>query len=152
MTLTRSYLHHGGAIPLLAETVDDRFRCTVSAHAEREAVVSLHQDRRLSYRELDALVERVARGLLAMGVARGDRVGVWGVNTVEWLALELATSRVGALLVNINPAYRIAELRHALRLAQVNVVFLMPRFRSSDYLGMIRELVPDPLGPVIEHL
>ena len=147
MTLTRSYLHHGGTVPLLHETVDDTFRRTATAHADREAVVSLHQDRRLTYRELDALVERVSRALVAMGVARGDRVGIWGVNTIEWLALELATARVGALLVNINPAYRLSELRHALRLAQINFVFLMPSFRSSDYLGMIRQLVPEAEGP-----
>jgi fatty-acyl-CoA synthase len=78
-----------------------------------------------------------------MGISRGDRVGVWGINSIEWLTLELATARVGAVLVNINPAYRVSELRHALRLAEVNFVFLMPSFRSSDYLGMILELVPE---------
>lgn len=147
MALTRSYSHHGGSEPLVGETVDDLFRRIAAAHAQREACVSLHQNRRLSYAELDALVERVARGLLAMGVARGDRVGVWGNNTVEWLALELGTARIGALMVNINPAYRVSELRHALRLAEVNFVFFMPAFRSSDYLGMIRELVPEAEHP-----
>jgi fatty-acyl-CoA synthase len=143
MALTRSYLHSGGTEPLLGETVDEMFTRVAGAHGDREAVVSLHQGRRLTYRELDALTDRVARGLLAMGVARGDRVGVWGINTIEWLALELGTARVGALLVNINPAYRISELRHALRLAEINYVFLMPSFRSSEYLAMMRDLVPE---------
>ena len=145
MSLTRSYLHRPGDVPLLGETVDGMFRRVVKNHAQREAVVSLHQGDRLTYQQLDQRVEQVARGLLGIGVARGDRVGVWGINTTEWLTLELATARVGALLVNINPAYRVSELRHSLRLAEVNYVFLMPAFRSSDYLGMMLELVPEAL-------
>lgn len=143
MTLVRSYMHRVGTTPLVSETIDTMFRRVARDFPDREAVVSLHQKLRLTYGDLDRYIERVARGLIAMGVARGDRVGVWGINTVEWLVLELATARVGALLVNINPAYRVSELRHALRLAEVNVLFLMPAFRSSAYLEMILELVPE---------
>ena len=143
MARTLSYMHRGGTTPLESETIDSLFRRIARVSADREAVVSCHQGVRLTYTDLDAYVQQAARGLLAMGVSRGDRVGVWGINTVEWLVLELATARVGALLVNINPAYRVSELRHALRLAEINFVFLMPAFRSSDYFEMILDLVPE---------
>lgn len=143
MGLVRSYVHRGGVEPLLGETVDGLFQRAVREHGGCEAVVSLPQGVRLTYKQLDDRVDEVSRGLLAMGVARGDRVGVWATDTVEWLLLQLATARVGAVLVNINPASRVSELRHALRLAEVNHVFLMPAFRSSDYVRMLIELVPE---------
>ena len=143
MSISRSYIHNGGSEALLGLTIDEHLRGVIAAHGEREAVVSLPQGRRVTYAQLDEQVEAVARGLIGMGVAAGDRVGIWATDNLEWVLLQLATARVGAVLVNINPAYRIAELRHALRLAQVSCVFLMPRFRSSDYVGMMRELVPE---------
>ncbi len=140
---SRSYVHQGGSEPLLGRTIDEHFKLIVRQFPDRDAVVSLPQRRRATYRQLDGEVERVARGLLGLGVARGDRVGIWATDNLEWVLLQLATARVGAILVNINPAYRISEVRHALRLAQVNCLFLMPSFRSSDYAGMLRELVPE---------
>ncbi|MCB9848954.1 MAG: AMP-binding protein [Phycisphaeraceae bacterium] len=143
MSRTRSYVHRGGEQPLLGVTVDEMFRTIAGRFPQREAIVCIQQDERLRYADLDQRVDIAARALLAMGVARGDRVGVWSTDNVEWVVLQLATARVGAVLVNINPAYRVAELRHALRLAEVNAVFLIPAFRSSQYVRMLLELIPE---------
>ncbi|MCB0217112.1 MAG: AMP-binding protein [Caldilineae bacterium] len=141
-----AYQHLGGERPLVGETVDDCFRASVARYPDREAVIALPQARRLSYRELDREVQRLAKGLMAIGVARGDRVGIWSTNTLEWVLLQLATARIGAVLVNINPAYRIAELEHALRLARVQTLCLIPAFRRSDYVDMVNRLCPELAG------
>ncbi|MGB5252875.1 MAG: fatty acid CoA ligase family protein, partial [Sedimenticolaceae bacterium] len=101
---------------------------------------------------LAAAVDRVAAGLLATGFARGDRVGVWSTNNVEWLLLQLATARIGVVLVNINPAYRPRELAYALQRSEVQGLFLIPRFRSSDYVSMLVELVPELASCAPDHL
>ncbi|MHC5020534.1 MAG: AMP-binding protein [Planctomycetota bacterium] len=142
----RAYIHRGGDTPLLGETIDECFRRMVAAHGEHEAVVSVHQGRRLTYTQLDGEVEAAARGLLALEVAAGERVGIWATNSVEWLVLQMATARIGAVLVNINPAYRAAELGEALGRAEVNCLVLQPRFRSSDYVALLREAVPAVAG------
>jgi fatty-acyl-CoA synthase len=139
----RSYCHAGGQTPLLGCTVDALFREVASRHRDREAIVSVAQGRRLTYGALDAEVERAARALLALGVARGDRVGIWSTDNAEWVVLQLATARAGAVLVNINPANRVPELRHALGLARVQDVFFIPSFRTSRYAAMLAELCPD---------
>jgi len=141
--LRRAYLHRGGDEPLLGATIDAHLREVVALHPERDAVVSLPQARRLSYAGLDREVQRLAKGLLALGIARGDRVGIWSTDNVEWLLLQLATARVGAVLVNVNPANRVAELEHALRAARVQSLFLIPSFRSSNYVEEIQELCPE---------
>ncbi len=141
-----SYCHRGGQSELTAETIDQRFRAIVADHGPRDCVVARHQDQRLSYAEVDARVEALARGLLALELQRGDRVGVWATNHVEWVLLQLATARVGAILVNVNPAYRAAELRHALRQAEVQVLFTMPSFKSSAYVEMLTALLPESLA------
>ena len=138
-----AYQHLGGERPLIGETVDSCFRASAARHPEREALIALPQARRLSYRELDLEVQRLAKGLLGIGVARGDRVGIWSTNTLEWVLLQLATARIGAVLVNINPAYRIAELEHALRLARVQTLCLIPAFRRSGYVDMVSQLCPE---------
>mgnify|MGYP001827137429 FL=1 len=121
-------------------------------HGEREAVVSLPQQRRMTYRELAAAVDRVAAGLAATGFARDDRVGVWSTNNIEWLLLQLATARIGVVLVNINPAYRPRELAYALQRSEVQGLFLVPRFRSSDYAAMLLELMPELAACAPDHL
>ncbi len=141
--LTQSYCHRGGEIPLLGATIPEHFAGVAAAHATREAVVSLPQQRRLAYAQLAAEADRVACGLCASGFARGDRVGVWSTNNIEWLLLQLATARIGVVLVNINPAYRPRELAYALERSAVQGLFLIPRFRSSDYVAMLSELVPE---------
>jgi len=143
MAPRHSYRHRGGETPLLGATIPEHFADVVAAHARREAVVSVAQGRRLSYAALAAEVDRVAAGLAAVGFAKGDRVGVWSTNNIEWLLLQLATARIGVVLVNINPAYRPRELAYALERSQVQGLFLIPRFRSSDYVAMLSELVPE---------
>ncbi|GAB4387057.1 MAG: AMP-binding protein [Phycisphaerales bacterium] len=143
---TRSYAHTGGSVGLLGSTIDEHFQQMVRRFGSREAVVSMPQRRRLTYAQLDAQVQHVARALLGIGMARGSRVGIWATDNLEWVVLQLATARIGAILVNINPAYRIAELRHAMRLAQIECVVLMPSFRSSRYVEMLGELVPEAQG------
>jgi fatty-acyl-CoA synthase len=147
----RSYCHRGGDEPLLGETIPEHFAAIAQRFAGREAVVSLPQQRRLSYAELAAAVDRVARGLLGLGFTRGERIGVWSTNNIEWLVLQLATARIGAVLVNINPAYRGRELAYALERSEVQGLFVIPAFRSSDYVAMLAELIPE-LGAAGERL
>lgn len=138
----KSYSHRGGMRPLLGATIPEHFAGVVRKHSRRAAVVSPPQRRRLTYAELAAAVDLLARGLLAMGFVKGDRIGVWSTNNIEWLLLQMATARIGAILVNINPAYRPKELAYALQRSEVQGLFTIPRFRSSDYVAMLVELIP----------
>ncbi|MCB1034902.1 MAG: AMP-binding protein, partial [Acidobacteria bacterium] len=147
-----SYVHRGGEPPLIGVPIHRYFSGVARRFPDNEAVVSLWQGKRRTYEELMAEVEELARGLLALGVERGQRVGVWATDNLEWILLQLATAQVGAVLVNINPAYRIAELEHALSAARVNVLFLMPAFKKSHYVQMVRELCPELEAPCPERL
>src|SRR5438477_5502843 len=109
---TLSYAHGACAVPLLGETIGENLRRTVERFADREALVVRHQGYRATYRELWEQVGLAARGLLARGVRTGDRVGVWSPNRSEWVVLQYATARVGAIVVNINPPYRATELEY----------------------------------------
>jgi fatty-acyl-CoA synthase len=140
---THSYCHRGGETPLLGETIPSHFENIVSRFGEREAVVSVHQQRRLTYAQLKNAVDELARGLLGLGFQKGERLGVWSTNHIEWLLLQLATARIGAVLVNINPAYRPRELAYALQKSEVQGLFTIPRFRTSNYVGMLIELMPE---------
>jgi len=139
---TQSYRHRGGEPPLLGSTIPQHFAAIARRFPEQEAVVSLPQQRRLSYRQFAAETDRLARGLLALGYGRGDRIGIWSTNNIEWLLVQMATARIGAVLVNINPAYRSRELAYALQLSEVQGLFVIPHFRSSDYIAMLHELMP----------
>ena len=112
--MAASYSHGVSETPLLGETIGDNLRRTVERFGDREALVSRHQGVRLSYAELDAEVDRVALALLAAGIGKGDRVGIWAPNCAEWVFVQYATARIGAILVNVNPAYRTHELEFAL--------------------------------------
>ena len=136
-----SYFHRGGAEPLLGATIPEHLGEVAARVPQAEAVVSVPQGRRLTYAELAAETDRLARGLLGLGFGRGDRIGVWSTNNLEWVLLQLATARVGAVLVNVNPAYRTRELAYALERAEVQGLFAIPAFRTSDYVGMLREVV-----------
>jgi fatty-acyl-CoA synthase len=130
---------------LLDQTIGANLRDVARRHADRDALVSRHQDVRLTYAQLDAEVDAVARGLLAAGIAVGDRVGVWSPNGVEWTLLQFATARVGAILVNLNPAYRTSELAYALRQSGTRLLAAPRAFKTSDYAGMVesvRDAVP----------
>jgi fatty-acyl-CoA synthase len=138
-----SYHFVGGELPLLGVPIHDYLSRVAARHPESDAVVSIPQGARLSYRDFFAEADRLAAGLLALGVERGDRVGIWSVNNLEWVLLQIATARVGAVLVNVNPAYRKGELQHVLAAARLQNLFLMPSFRKSGYLEMVLELCPE---------
>src|SRR5919205_621133 len=109
-----SYVHGASEVPLLGETIGENLRRTVERFGGREALVVRHQDYRATYQQLWEQVGLAARGLLARGVGTGDRVGVWSPNRFEWVVLQYATARIGAILVNINPAFKSVELEYVL--------------------------------------
>ena len=135
-----SYAHGASSVPLLGETIGENLRRSVERHADREALVVRHQDFRATYGEFWELVGRCARGLLARGVTKGDRVGIWAPNRHEWVVVQYATARIGAVLVNINPAYKTSELEYALNQSGVSLLILARAFRSNDYVAMLAEV------------
>lgn len=135
-----SYAHGACVIPLLGEAIGANLRRTVERFGDREALVVRHQNFRATYRELWDLVESAAKGLLARGIKTGDRVGVWAPNRFEWVVLQYATARIGAILVNINPAYKATELEYALNKCGVSLLCLARGFRQSDYVAILAEV------------
>ena len=135
-----SYVSGPSEVPLLGETIGENLRRTVERYPDREALVSVAQGYRSTYRELWEETSLVARGLLARGVKKGDRVGIWSPNRFEWVVTQYATARMGAILVNINPAYRLHELEYALNQSGVSTLVLARRFRQTDYVEMVREV------------
>ncbi|BDU09766.1 AMP-binding protein [Pseudomonas sp. RtIB026] len=129
--------------PLLTLTIGQAFDATVALHGEREALVVRHQGVRYSWRELAAEVDVHARALMALGVEVGERVGIWAPNCAQWCILQLATAKVGAILVNINPAYRVGELEYVLRQSGCRWLACADAFKTSDYHAMVQELVPE---------
>ena len=127
------------SVPLLSETIPQNLARTVAAHADRDALVSVEQGVRYTYAEFAGEVDRVARGLMGIGVAKGDRVGIWSPNYAEWVLVQYATARIGAILVTINPAYRISELEYVLNQSQISVLVAVESFLTSDYRSMITE-------------
>lgn len=148
-----SYFHRGGDIPLVWATIPNHIRTVAARVPDHDAIVSRHQNQRLSYRDLMTRSNVLAKGLMAMGFKKGERIGVWATDNVEWLLVQLATARIGVVLVNINPAYRPRELEYALNKSQVQGLFVMPRFKGSDYLGMLQELeLPGPRCPALRRI
>ncbi|GAA5163679.1 AMP-binding protein [Ornithinimicrobium tianjinense] len=129
-------------IPLIEETIGDLLDRTVRTHHDREALVDVPSGRRWSYAELLVDVERVARGLVATGVRTGDRVGIWAPNCAEWTLLQLATAKLGVILVNINPAYRTHELEFVLNQSGVRMLVCAESFKGSDYPAMAESVRP----------
>ena len=130
-------------VPLLYETIGENLANTVAKYPNEEALVVPYQGVRLTYKEFSAEVDQVARGLLAMGVEPGDRVGIWSPNNAEWVLIQYATARIGAILVNINPAYRTSELEYALNQSGCRFLISAPEFLTSNYRNMIAEVAPD---------
>jgi fatty-acyl-CoA synthase len=141
--MQKSYFHRGGTEPLLGATISEHFASIVERLPDCEAVVSLPQSQRLTYAALAKTVDHLARGLIAMDIRKGDRIGVWSTNNIEWLLLQMATARIGAVLVNINPAYRPRELAYALQQSEVQGIFTIPYYRTSNYIAMLVELMPE---------
>lgn len=140
--LTQSY-DKGPVTPLIELTIGDFFDQMVEQNPDKEALVSAHQNIRLTYRELQRKVNQLASSMIRMGLQKGDRVGIWSHNNVEWVIMQLATAKAGIILVNINPAYRIFELEYAINKVDCQVLVLMRHFRSSDYAVMLQELAPE---------
>jgi fatty-acyl-CoA synthase len=132
-----AYAHGPSEIPLLGATIGRMWDDVVAAHGPRAALVSRHQGIRWTYAELHEQVERCARALLAAGVEKGDRVGIWSPNNAEWVIVQFATARIGAVLVNINPSYRKHELEYALGQSGCALLILAPRFRDADYRELL---------------
>ena len=124
-----SYVHGVGTAPLIADTIGGALNGAAERWGDRDALVACHQQLRYSYRELRDEADRAARALMALGVRRGDRVGIWSGNRAEWMITQYAAAKAGALLVNINPAYRLRELEYALTHAGVSVLIAARGFR-----------------------
>src|SRR5258708_9683172 len=135
-----SYSHGSSAVPLLGETIGEDLRRTVERYGDIEALVVPYQGFRASYREFWDLVDRAARGFMSRGVAKGDRVGIWAPNRYEWTVIQYATARIGAILVNINPSYKSAELEYVLNQSGISLLVLARAFRTSDYVGLLAEV------------
>ncbi|GAA4809825.1 AMP-binding protein [Tomitella cavernea] len=137
-----SYAQGEGAPPLLEQTIGANLAATTVRHPEREALVDCAVGLRWNYTELRTAVRRLAAGLLRTGVRTGDRVGIWAPNRWEWVIVQFATAEIGAVLVNINPAYRAFELEYALEKSGITAVFAAESFKDSDYRAMLDEVAP----------
>ena len=138
-----SYHSNSSETPLLEETIGAVLQRISDAHPEQLALVVRHQGIRWTYRQFLLEIDKLARGLLALGIEPGDRVGIWAPNCVEWCLTQFATARIGAIMVCINPAYRLYELEYALNKVQCRALITADAFKSSDYLGMLQELAPE---------
>jgi fatty-acyl-CoA synthase len=138
-----AYAHGASGTPLIGETIGENLERTVAAHPDALALVSRHQGLRFTYAELNDAVDRVARGLMAMGLEPGDRLGIWSPNVAEWVLVQYGSAKAGVILVNINPAYRTSELGYALRQSGCRALVSARSFKTSDYVAMVDEVRPD---------
>jgi fatty-acyl-CoA synthase len=129
--------------PLLGLTIGDLFDQTTAQYPDNPALISRQQQVRLTYRELQAQVNQCAKGLLQLGFQKGQRIGIWAPNRAEWCITQFATSKIGVILVNINPSYRLHELEYVLTQSGCTGIVIAPQFKSSDYTGMVVELAPE---------
>jgi fatty-acyl-CoA synthase len=141
--LTHSYVRGATDVPLIEDTIGLHFDNVVSKWPNNPALVVRHQDVRWTYKDLKDRVDAFAAGLLALGLTTGDRIGIWSPNNSEWVVTQLATAKLGLILVNINPAYRLFELEYALNKVQCKALVTAPSFKSSDYVAMLNELAPE---------
>ena len=137
MNKNLAYTYGASDISLIGETIDQNLRKTVEKYPNKEALISVHQNYRVTYAEFYAQVTAVAKGLIALGVKQGDRVGIWSPNCYEWTLLQYATAKIGAIMVNINPAYRTSELIYVINQSGISYIFAAPQFKSSNYKKMI---------------
>lgn len=141
--LTQSYMTGEGSGQLLYETIGSVFDRVAADHPDTTALVVCHQGIRWSYQELKEQVDRLATGLLALGIEPGDRIGIWGPNSYEWIMTQFATAKIGAILVNVNPAYRLFELEFVLNKVGCKAIIAAEKFKSSEYLNMLNSLAPE---------
>jgi len=138
-----SYASGTSTVPLLGMTIGEMVDSIAAKYPDTEAVVSVHQDIRWTYREFIEQVNQIARSLMGLGVEKGDRVGIWAMNYAEWVVVQFATAKIGAIMVNINPAYRTYELEYVLKQAEIQTLIIQGRFKTSDYVGMFYEACPE---------
>ena len=139
---TRSHTRGDTEPPLLTQTIPDNLAATVARVGGNDALVDVEAGRRWTYAEFHADVRRLASGLHRLGLRKGDRVGIWSPNRWEWVMVQFATAEIGAVLVNINPAYRLHELEFVLKQSTIRAVIAAPQFKSSDYTGMLAQVQP----------
>lgn len=149
-TVQKSYASGAWNMPLLGDTIGDNFDRTVATFPENDALVDVAGGRRWTYRALATEIDALASGLLATGIESGDRVGIWAPNCPEWVFVQYATAKIGAILVTINPAYRAHELEYVLRQAGIRMIVAAPRFKTSDYAAMLEEVRPN--CPALEQV
>ena len=141
--LTRSYVHGASPTPLIGDTIGVHLDRMAELSPEADALVVRHQGVRMTYARFKAETDRLAAGLIALGLKPGDRIGIWSQNNSEWVLTQFATAKAGLVLVNINPAYRTHELEYALNKVGCKALILAASFKSSDYLGMLRQVAPE---------
>lgn len=139
----KSYVSGDRSVPLRHATIPQVLAEAVARHGPRDAAVFIKQAKRYTYYDLDREVDALAAGFLALGLEKGDRIGIWSPNRVEWLLTQFATARIGLILVNINPSYRLAELEYAINKVGCKALVIARRFKSSDYVGMLQTLAPE---------
>ena len=138
-----SYVRGATDVPLCEAPIGEFLRDTAQRFAQRQAVVFREQGVRWTWKEFDERVDRLATGFLSLGIAKGDRVGIWSPNRFEWLLTQFATARIGAVLVNINPAYRVSELEYALRKVRCKALVTAEQFKTSKYIAMLLDIAPE---------
>ena len=138
-----SYVHGAHQVPLIGETIGSYLDSVAERFGEQEALIVAHQDVRWTYREFHQRVNDLAAGLLRLGLNPGDRVGIWSQNCAEWVLTQFATAKAGLIMVNINPAYRRTELEYVLDKVQCSALILAPSFKSSDYIAILQDVVPE---------
>ncbi|MGI9356854.1 MAG: AMP-binding protein [Rhizobiaceae bacterium] len=138
-----SYVAGDRSQPLLDQTIPQAFAETVAKYGDREAAVFCATGKRITYAEFDLLVDRLAAGLLELGLEKGERIGIWGPNRIEWLLTQFASARLGLILVCINPAYRLMELEYALNKVECRALVMADHFKTSNYVEMIEALAPE---------
>ena len=129
--------------PLIEYTIGEALARAAKHWPERLALISVHQDIRWTYRELLERADRLAAAFLKLGINSGDRIGIWSPNCAEWTLTQFAAARIGAVLVTINPAYRLSEVEYTLNKVGVKLLVSAERFKNSDYVGMIEQLAPE---------
>jgi fatty-acyl-CoA synthase len=147
-----SYVHGAHDVPLIGQTIGAYLAGIAARFGDNDALVVPHQNVRWTYREFDGRVTRLAAGLLKLGLQPGDRVGIWSQNCAEWVLVQFATARAGLIMVNINPAYRRAEIEYVLDKVQCSALVLSPAFKSSDYISMVQDIMRSARLPQLRHV
>ena len=143
-----SYSHGVGAEPLTGLTMGELLDRTASRFPQHPALIVRHQNVRYTYQEFRREVERLARGLLRLGVQKGERVGIWSTNYAEWVLTQFAVAKIGAVLVNLNPAYGTVEFEHSLQQSGCSTLFMTRGFRKRDYPALLFEICPEAAASV----